>query len=146
MAVDVESQSCLIINQVLKVSHTSWIYCITAIQEMLLNLTLNVWGASFLGLTISISLLLMRWLHTSPRHQQHQPPWYCLCKICRSCSYLRKDIKYLCHTNGMVPSGDKLFFIWTNVCQIISRLLSDEMWHKGLNELMTSVGHQNVKS
>ena len=38
-----------------------------------LPLTLNVRGPSYLGLTRSISWLLMPWLLTSPGHQQ---PWY----------------------------------------------------------------------
>ena len=37
------------------------------------GLTLNVRGPSYLGLTRSISWLLMPWLLTSPGHQQ---PWY----------------------------------------------------------------------
>ena len=60
------------------------------------KLTLKVWGPSYLGLTRSISWLLMPWLLTSPGHQQ---PWYWLCSMCRSWSYLRKDVKYLCHIN-----------------------------------------------
>ena len=56
------------------------------------GLTLNVRGPSYLGLTRSISWLLL----TSPGHQQ---PWYWLCRICRSWSYSRKDFKYLCHIN-----------------------------------------------
>ena len=59
-------------------------------------LTLNVREPSYLGLTRSISWLLMPWLLTSPGHQQ---PWYWLCRICRSWSYLRKGFKYLCHIN-----------------------------------------------
>ena len=59
-------------------------------------LTLNVRGPSYLGLTRSISWLLMPWLLTSPGHQQ---PWYWLCRICRSWSYSRKDFKYLCRIN-----------------------------------------------
>ena len=59
-------------------------------------LTLNMWGPSYLGLTRSISWLLMPWLLTSPGHQQ---PWYWLCRICKSWSYLRKDFKYMCHIN-----------------------------------------------
>ena len=51
------------------------------------TLTLNVRGPSYLGLTRSISWLLMPWLFTSPGHQQ---PWYWLYRICRSFSYLRK--------------------------------------------------------
>ena len=42
------------------------------------ELTLNVRGPSYLGLTRSISWLLMSWLLTSPGHQQ---PWYWLCRI-----------------------------------------------------------------
>ena len=59
-------------------------------------LTLNVRGPSYLGLTRSISWLLMSWLLTLPGHQQ---PWYWLCRICRPWSYLRKDFMYLCHIN-----------------------------------------------
>ena len=40
-------------------------------------LTLNVRGPSYLGLTMSISYLLMSWLLASPGHQQ---PWYWLCR------------------------------------------------------------------
>ena len=58
------------------------------------KLTPNVRGPSYLGLTRSISWLLIPWLLTSPGHQQ---PWYWLCRICRSFSYLRNDFKYLCH-------------------------------------------------
>ena len=65
-------------------------------QTKLSMLTLNVRGPSYLGLTRSISWLLMPWLLTSPGHQQ---PWYWLCRICRSWSYLRKDFKYMCHIN-----------------------------------------------
>ena len=61
-----------------------------------LFLTLNVQGPSYLGLTRAISWLLKPWLLTSPRHQQ---PWYGLCRICRSWSYMRKDFKYMCHIN-----------------------------------------------
>ena len=53
------------------------------------KLTLNVRGPSYLGLTRSISWLLMPWLLTSPGHQQ---PWYLLCRICKSWSYSRKDL------------------------------------------------------
>ena len=60
------------------------------------ELILNVRGPSYLGLTRSIWWLLMPWLLTSPGHQQ---PWYWLCRICRSWSYLRKDFKYMCHIN-----------------------------------------------
>ena len=49
------------------------------VKSIFLNenvLTLNVWGRSYLGLTRSISWLLIPWLLTSPGHQQ---PWYWLC-------------------------------------------------------------------
>ena len=62
----------------------------------LFNLTLNVRGPSYLGLTRSISCLRMPWLLTSPGHQQ---PWHWLCRICGSWSYLLKDVKYMCHIN-----------------------------------------------
>ena len=59
-------------------------------------LTPNMRGPSYLGLTRSISWLLMPWLLTSPGHQQ---PWYWLYRTCTSFSYLRKDFKYLCQIN-----------------------------------------------
>ena len=59
-------------------------------------LTLNVRGSSYLGLTMSISWLLMPWFLTSPGHHQ---PWYWLCKIGRFLSYLRKDFNYLRRIN-----------------------------------------------
>ena len=59
-------------------------------------LTLKVQGPSYLGLTRSISWLLMPWLLTSPGHQQ---PWYWLYRMCRSFPYLRKDFKYMCQIN-----------------------------------------------
>ena len=43
-------------------------------------LTLNVRGPGFIGLTRSISWLLMPWLLTSPGRQQ---PWYWQCRISR---------------------------------------------------------------
>ena len=60
------------------------------------TLTLSMLEPCYLGLTRSISWLLMPWLLTSLGHQQ---PWYWLCRICRSWSYLRKDFVYLCHIN-----------------------------------------------
>ena len=59
-------------------------------------LTLNVLGPNYLGLTRSISWLLMPWLLASPGHQQ---PWYWLHRIIRSLSFLRKEFNYLCHVN-----------------------------------------------
>ena len=61
-------------------------------------LTLNVRGPSYLGLTSSISWLLVPWLLRSPGHQQ---PWYWLivCRIGRFLSYLTKDFNYLRHIN-----------------------------------------------
>ena len=71
-------------------------------------LTCNVRGPSYLGLAWSISWLLIPWLLTSPGHQQ---PWYWLCRICRSWSYLRKDFKYLCHIN-LGSNGIKCKYIF----------------------------------
>ena len=62
----------------------------------LVSLTLNVRGPSNLCLTRSLSWLLMPWLLTSPGHQH---PWYWLCRIGKSLSYLRKDYICLCHIN-----------------------------------------------
>ena len=56
------------------------------------GLTLNVRGPSYLGLTRSISWLLMPWLLTSVA-------MILLYRMCRSFSYLRKDFKYVCHIN-----------------------------------------------
>ena len=53
-------------------------------------------GLSYLGLTRSISWLLMPWLLTSPGHQQ---PWYWLSRIGLFLSYLRNDFNYLCRIN-----------------------------------------------
>ena len=61
--------------------------------ELLVILTLNVRGPSYLGLTRSISWLLLSWLLTAPGHQQ---PWYWLRRIGRFLSYSRKDFNYLC--------------------------------------------------
>ena len=65
-------------------------------------------GPSYLGLTRSLSWWpLMPWLLTSPGHQQ---PWYWLCRIRRSCSYLRKDFKYLCQNRvGFLPEETYFF-------------------------------------
>ena len=60
------------------------------------GLTLNVRGPSYLGLTRSISLLLMPWLLTSPGHQQQ---CYWLCRMGRLLSYLRKGFNYLRRIN-----------------------------------------------
>ena len=60
--------------------------------EQALIKTINVRGPSFIGLTWSLSLLLMPWLLTSPGHQH---PW--LCRIGKSLSYLRNDSNYLCY-------------------------------------------------
>ena len=69
---------------------------ITLESAITMLLTLNVRGQSYLGLTRSISWLLMPWLLTSPGYQQ---PWYWLCRIGRCLSYLRKDFNYLRHIN-----------------------------------------------
>ena len=76
----------------LKMSSVIW----QPFYSWLIVLTLNVRGPSYLGLTRSISWLLMPWLLTSPGHQQ---PWYWLCRIGRFLSYLRKDFNYLCRIN-----------------------------------------------
>ena len=68
----------------------------TRVRHTTSTLTLNVRGPSYLGLTRSISCLLMPWFLTSPGHQQS---WYWLYRICRSLSYLRKDYKYLRYIN-----------------------------------------------
>ena len=69
---------------------------INLIASVPYRLTLSVRGPSYLGLTRSISWLLMPWLLTSPGHQQ---PWYWLYRICLSISYLRKCFKNLCQIN-----------------------------------------------
>ena len=57
---------------------------------------LSVRGPSYLGITRSMTWLLVPWLLTSAGHQQ---PSYWQCRICRSWIYLGKDFKYLCHIN-----------------------------------------------
>ena len=57
-------------------------------------LTLNLRGPGYLGLTRSVSWLLLSWLLPSPGHQQ---TWYWLCRMGNSLSYLRKDFNHLCH-------------------------------------------------
>ena len=64
--------------------------------EDLFHLTLNVREPSYLGLTRSISWLLMPWFLASPGHQH---PWYWLYRIGRSLSYSRKDFNYPGHVN-----------------------------------------------
>ena len=59
-------------------------------------LTLNVRGPSYLGLTRSVSWLLMPWLLASLGHQQQ---WYWICEISKSRSYTRKDFNYLWHVS-----------------------------------------------
>ena len=66
------------------------------LRRILIVLTLNVRGPSYLSLTRSISWQLMPWLLTSPGHQQ---PWYWLCKINKSLSCLRKNFNYLRRIN-----------------------------------------------
>ena len=68
--------------------------CHSAAARALDSLTLNVRGPSKLGLTRSISWLLMPWLLASPGHQR---PWYWLCRIGRCLSYSRRNFNYLCH-------------------------------------------------
>ena len=78
--------------------HSTWLTtksCSTQWVERM-RITLNVRGPSYIGLTRSISLLLMPWLLTSPGHQQ---PWYWLCRIGRFLSYVRKDFNYLRRIN-----------------------------------------------
>ena len=70
------------------------------------ELTLNMRGPSYLGLTRSISWLLMPWRCKEPGHQQQ---WYWICRICRSLSYLRKDFEYLGHINGKEWHKMKIF-------------------------------------
>ena len=60
-------------------------------ETIMIDWKLYKLGPSYLGLTRSISWLLMPWLLTSPGYQQ---PWYWLYRMCRSFSYLRKDFKY----------------------------------------------------
>ena len=58
------------------------------LQKWFSNLTLNMRGLGYFGLTRSISWLLMLWFLASPGHQE---PWYWLWKIGKSWSYTRKN-------------------------------------------------------
>ena len=87
-----------------------------------LILTLNVRGPSYLGLTRSISWLLMPCLLTSPGHQQ---PWYWLCKIYKSWFYTRKDFNYLWHVVSVWRNDIKckcmfMFPLTTLACKVLS--------------------------
>ena len=120
------------------------------------KLTLNVLGLCYLGLTSSISWLLMPWWCKEPGHHQ---PWYWLCHVeyvYKSLSYLAKDFKYLCHecggmtqnVNVYVPSEKALkdlklvqgmpwchrhqAFTWTDV----DHLVWSHMLPQGHNELI----------
>ena len=53
-------------------------------------------GPRYLSLTRSLWWLLVPGLLTSPGHQH---PWYWLCRIGKSLSYLRKDSNFLCYVN-----------------------------------------------
>ena len=50
----------------------------------------------------------MPWLLASPGHQ---PPWYWLCRMSRSLSYLKKDFNYLRHVNVEEWQNVKYFFV-----------------------------------
>ena len=67
-----------------------------AVNVKLLQLTVNMWGPRYLGLTRLISWLLMPWRRKEPGHQQ---PWYWLCRIGRFLSYLGKDFNHLHRIN-----------------------------------------------
>ena len=57
----------------------------------------------------------MPWLLASPGHQH---PWYWLCRICKSLSFMRKDFNYLavwCQWAGMIEIvNTRLCFLWKN--------------------------------
>ena len=80
-------------------------------------LTLNVRGPSYLGLTRSISWLLMPWLLTLLGHQQ---PWYCLIWRRTSTTWVvsmwRHDTK--CKYMFMFPLKNlaRKGLIWDNSC------------------------------
>ena len=54
---------------------------------------INVQGPRYLGLTRSVSRLLMPWLLESPKHQH---PWYWPCRIGKFLSYMKKDFNCRC--------------------------------------------------
>ena len=96
------------------------------------KLTLNGRGPIWLGLTRSISWLLMPWLLVSPGHQQ---PWYWLYRIGRSLSYSRRNFNYLCLIS--VEEWHKM--------QIYVYVISEKIAHKGLRCPSLSVKHSPVK-
>ena len=75
--------------------------CLVGSSSLCIIKTLNVRGPSYLGLTRSISWLLVPWLLTSPGHHH---PWYWLCRIGRFLSDLRKDFNYLDHCGDMTQN------------------------------------------
>ena len=86
-------------------SSSVWICPAVPGGQMKPILTLNMQGPSNLGLTRSISWLLMPWLLASPEHQH---PWYWLWRIDRFLSYLRMDFNCPCHTHGPLTRYVKL--------------------------------------
>ena len=96
-------------------------------------LTLSVREPSYLGLTRSISWLLMPWLLTSPGHQQ---PWYWLYRIYRSFYYLRKCFKYLCQINAEEWHKCKYMFMFP----------LKKLARKGLRDSSKNLGLQRMKS
>ena len=98
------------INKIGNVSHFSdWAASRITLMFHKELLTLNMRGPSYLGLTRSISWLLMPWLLTLPGHQQ---PWYWLYRICRSFSFLGKDFKYMCQINVEEWQNCKYMFMF----------------------------------
>ena len=101
--------------------------CYWACCKIICSSTLNVQGLTYLSLTRSISWLLMPWLLVSPGHQH---PWYWLCRIGQSLSYLRKDFNYLGHVN--VEEWHKCIYIYMFL------FILKNLAHRGLS-MLTSV-------
>ena len=97
------------INRRLQRSDTSSIPPMHGGFSLISGLTLNVRGPSYLGLTRSISWLLMPWLLASPGHQQ---PWNLLCRMGRFMFYLKKNSNYLFHISLEEIVSIYLCFLW----------------------------------
>ena len=78
-------------DHILWITFQPWIKILDKISQVIcllgdvpVILTLNMRGPNYLGLTGSISLLMMLWLLSSPAYQQQ---WYWLCRIGSSLSW-----------------------------------------------------------
>ena len=94
--------------------------------------TLNVWGPSYLGLTRSISYLLMPWRRKEPGHQQ---PWCWLCKMFPPKYLTHKELRNMIYINSQHDCTGILPFEKTRTCLscIINVPATKELWQAKTN-------------